>query len=230
MSWRPLPAHRDEPKVPTRYDVERAVERSGLPAIGRHIILVLCQRMVQGSTVIMPAHSPSLTTLARGTGWNRTTIARHLNVLEQLGWVIRQRPTPYAARARHARTSYTVLIPDDPRASGTPTRPLVARGDMASGTRTRELVAHDRGASGAVPHKQTSTDKTDLTDQEIDLVIAKLAERTGVTVSREHAAIVRKTIQSRPGAKTNPHAYLIRVLVADPRPRKFLETEGETPE
>ena len=54
----------------------------------------------------------------------------------------------------------------------------------------------------------------------------QLAERTGAAVSREHAAAVRSVIQARPAARVNPHAYLIRVLVTDPNPHRWLP-EGD---
>lgn len=102
--------------MPTRFDVERALENSGLPQTARDIGFALCRRMTAGGTEIPAGFSPSLTTLARVIGVHRRTVMRHLRVLERAGWIIRNRPAPHDARTRHITTSYTVTIPAAPAA------------------------------------------------------------------------------------------------------------------
>jgi len=97
--------------VPTRFDVERAAESSGLPHKSRHLLLALCARMSAGTTAIPPEHSPSLQKLHRVTGISLRSVKRHLNRLEREGWLIRDRPTLQAQRAEHAVTRYTVILP-----------------------------------------------------------------------------------------------------------------------
>jgi hypothetical protein len=99
-SWPALPP-RNEERLPNRFDVERAVEESDLAPIGRHILLVLCGRMMQGSTLIPREFSPSLTRLAAGTGWDRRTIMRHLTALEEAGPI----------RTRHAGSTPALPTP-----------------------------------------------------------------------------------------------------------------------
>lgn len=103
--------------MPTRFDVERALENSGLPHSARDIGFALCRRMSQGSTEIPAEFSPSLTTLARVVGVHRRTIMRHLHILETGGWIIRNRPSQHEARTGHKTTHYTVTIPDAPIAA-----------------------------------------------------------------------------------------------------------------
>ncbi len=224
---------RNEERLPNRFDIERAVEASDLAPIGRHIILVLCGRMMQGSTLIPREHSPSLTRLAAGTGWDRRTIMRHLTLLEKAGWLIRHRPDPARARREHARTSYTVLMPKlgapSAQARDTGTRGLGAESAQARDTGTRGLGAGDPGARGAAPHSQTLSDqRTDQSGDLVDLVIKQLLERTGVTVSREWATGTRDLLLARPGI-TNPRAYIIRTITTDKNPQRWLPTPEPPP-
>lgn len=230
-----MPPQSDE-RPPNRFDVERAVEQSSLPPIGRHIILVLCARMMQGSTLIASQHSPSLTRLAAGTGWDRRTIMRHLNELESLGWLIRHRPSPDKARREHARTNYTVLIPGlgaaSPQARDAGTRGLGATSAQARDSGTRGLGAGDPGARGGAPHNQTFSDqRTDQSGDDgdlADLVIKQLHERTGATVTHEWAEKTVALLLARPGI-TNPRAYIIRSIVTDPHPERWLPTPVPPP-
>lgn len=203
------------------------MEASDLAPIGRHIILVLCGRMMQGSTLIPRQFSPSLTKLAEGTGWDRRTIMRHLTGLELAGWLIRHRPDPHLARTQHARTAYTVVMPAQARDGLT--RGLGAGQAQARDGTTRGLGTGNPGARGAVPHSQTLSDqRTDQSGDLADLVIKQLAERTGVIVARGWAETTLATLLARPGIK-NPRAYIIRVITTDPDPQRWLPTPAPPP-
>ena len=188
--------------MPTRYDVERALEDSDLPPVGRHIIEVLCHRMQQGSTVILQHHSPSLTKLARGTGWSRKTIMRYLTALEKAGWLERHRPPPELARTIYMTTLYVVHIP------GT-----LGSGSAGLGSESAGLGSESAGLGSESAGNQICSDQE--TDHEIDIVIAELARHTGRTVSRQHAAKVRDQIANRPGI-LNRAGYLKRTLSRTP--------------
>ncbi len=209
----------------TRYEVERALEDSKLPPVSRHIILVLCTRMKKGSTLIPPEHSPSLTRLARGTGWHRRTIMRHLRELEAAGWVERRRPPPDLARARYMTTAYVVLYPQ------------VGAGEPGPGAGNPGLEAENPGLGagtgagrGGEPRNQTESDQLSdhESDPEIEMVIAELNKRTGRTISPEWAAKARGLILARPGVR-NRAAYLRRVLATDPNPARFLPSQEQEP-
>jgi hypothetical protein len=209
------------------------VEASDLEPISRHILLVLCGRMMQGTTLIPREHSPSLTKLAAGTGWDRRTVMRYLNALEKAGWLIRHRPDPDKARREHARTNYTVLMPGlgtaSAQARDTATRGLGASSAQARDSAAYGLGAGDPGARGRVPHSQTLSDqRTDQSGDLVDLVIKQLHDRTGVTVTREWAETTRDLLLARPGVR-NPRAYIIRTITTDPHPERWLPTPEPPP-
>lgn len=91
-------------------DVQRAVMRSNLPAPARLLMHTLCARADYKTGVVPDEHTPSLTDLTRDTGLGRTAVARHLNALETLGWVERDRPDVVKARTEGARTGYRVAV------------------------------------------------------------------------------------------------------------------------
>lgn len=207
----------------TRYDIERAVEKSRLHPVARHIILVLCTRMQVGSTTILQQHSPSLTRLARGTGWSRRTIQRYLNYLEEAKWIERHRPLPELARTVYLTTLYVVHEPDT---LGTQGPALESGGPGLEPGRTGAL---ESGGPGLEPGRTASQISSDLiSDQEIEMVVTELEKRTGRTVTREFAAKTRDLILARPGIQHRA-AYLRRVLTTDPDPGRFLPTDQPPP-
>jgi hypothetical protein len=217
-----LSPRNDSERLPNRFDIERAVEASDLAPIGRHIILVLCGRMMQGSTVIPPGFSPSLTQLARATGWDRRTIMRYLNILEAAGWLIRRRPDPGKARTEHIRTAYVVTVARD-----TASRGVGAGSAQARDSTSRGLGTSDSKARGTLsPNQIFSDQRTDQSGNDGDLaelVIKQLHLRTGVTVGYEWAQQTTELLLARPGIK-NPRAYIIRTITTDPRPERWLPT------
>jgi hypothetical protein len=73
-----------------------------------------------------------------------------------------------------------------------------------------------------------SDQRTDQSGDLVDLVIKQLAERTGITVTREWAETTRATLLARPGIK-NPRAYIIRTITTDPNPERWLPTPAPPP-
>jgi hypothetical protein len=213
-----LPAP-DAARGPDRWDVERAVKASALPAIARHILLDLCTYMDAATLVIPYRWSPSLTGLTDDTAWSRRTVVRYLDDLEAAGWLARLRPTVHDARVHHRRTAYTVMIPDglgtgSAQARGAPDPGLGTGSAQARGATNPGLGAQGQGASGGERLIQTAPDQPDQPDLQ-DLVIRLLHKETGVTVDAEWAAETVGTILSRPGI-SNPRAYLIRTITVDP--------------
>ena len=113
----------------TRWDVERALRDSGLPAAARHVALELLTRTGAGTAEVPAEHSPSLTTLARETGMSRRAVMRALNVLESGGWITRLRdlkravtekqPTRYRLHApARAGDALGQEVPQSARAGG----------------------------------------------------------------------------------------------------------------
>lgn len=95
----------------TKWEINRAVRASDLPAPSRLIMFVLSDIADAGTAEIPERHTPSLTVLARETGLGRSTVAEHLAALEEGGWLDRLRPDVTAARLRGDRTCYRLLAP-----------------------------------------------------------------------------------------------------------------------
>src|SRR5699024_151899 len=100
---------------------------SDLPAPARLLAFVLIARTRSGSLHIPDAFQPSLTRLTQDTGLSRASVARNLNVLEDSGWLQRDRPEVSRARAEHARTRY---IPTWPQASDAAADPQIAEASL----------------------------------------------------------------------------------------------------
>lgn len=96
----------------TKWEINRAVRASNLPAPSRLIMLTLSDIADAGTAEIPEKHTPSLTVLARETGLGRSTVAEHLASLEAGGWITRIRPDVAAARLRGDRTCYRLTAPE----------------------------------------------------------------------------------------------------------------------
>jgi hypothetical protein len=92
-----------------RWEVERALRDSGLPATARHVALELLTRSKAGSAEVPPRFAPSLSMLAHDTGLDRSTIKRALNVLESEHWITRSRDL-VRARADGQPTAYQLHV------------------------------------------------------------------------------------------------------------------------
>jgi hypothetical protein len=207
----------------TRYDVERAIEQSGLPVAARDIVFALCRRMQVGSTLIQPQHSPSLSQLARATGWSRRTIQRYLRLLEEAEFIDRRRPPPHLARTAYMTTHYVIrgvagLGPRGPS--------LESGGPGLETGRTGSLESGGPGLETGRTANQISSDLDSdrETDPEIAIVVHEIFKRTGRIISAQFAAKTRDLILARPGIR-NRGAYLRRVLATDPDPGRFLPAE-----
>lgn len=127
----------------SRFDYERGIRDSALPPTARLVALTLATWADADSGLIPVKFTPSLTTLARATGLDRSTVRRQLLVLERDLWVARLPPDPAKARAEKARTRYRLTTP----ARGTtPLAPPVSRG-----TTPLELGAQNTTARGTTP-------------------------------------------------------------------------------
>jgi hypothetical protein len=91
----------------TRRDVEQAVLWSNLRPLARLVLLVLLSKADNATAVVPMEHTPSLSTLVAATGMARSAVAEQLNLLEELGWVTRTRPS---SPSRKARTGYALEV------------------------------------------------------------------------------------------------------------------------
>jgi hypothetical protein len=128
-----------------RFDFERALRASSLPAVARHVALTLATWTTADAGTIPRQFSPSLSTLAVATGLAKTTVAKHLAVLEVQGWLIRKRPPVEAQRKKHAQTTYQLR------------RPASAGDALPSAGRAPELVRETSEASAGDAHKSSKS-------------------------------------------------------------------------
>jgi len=219
-------------QLPTRYDVEWAAERSPLPTVARDVLYALARRMQQGSTLIMPQHMPSLSSLAKSAGWSKRHVQRALDYLEKLGIVSRRRPSKHKARTEHARTMYTVHYPRLAElGTGSPKEAMDAQSLGLGPVRRkpRDTSAPDLGtgspeARDTEAHGQNVSVHTDQSDPETVFIRQHLQDRTGRDVGEAQAAEIRALILARPGAQDQrPMAYIRRTLITDKNPGRWLE-------
>lgn len=136
-----------------RLAFERAIRRSGLPAPARHVALTVATWADIASGVIPERFQPSLSTIAEATGMGVTTVKRHLSVLEQEGWLLRDRPEIALARREHARTKYALTIPPSADGHG-PERTMPKPGEgHAMGQNGPGHSPEETGARSAAGHK-----------------------------------------------------------------------------
>lgn len=96
----------------TRWEVTKAVRRSELPAPARLVMLTLADVAEVGTAEIPERWTPSLTVLARETGLSKRTVQRHLDLLDEEGWIKREKPGK-KAQWYGERVRYTLLCPMD---------------------------------------------------------------------------------------------------------------------
>lgn len=97
--------------MPSRFEYERAVRSSDLPSLSRLLALTVATWADVKTGAIPGRLMPSLTTLESATGMARASVRKHLDTLEEGGWLKRDRPSVAAARSEKARTKYTIKIP-----------------------------------------------------------------------------------------------------------------------
>lgn len=205
-----------------RWRVVDAVEASDLPPVARHLMVTLCGRLSGRGmdTGQLGEHSPSLSELARLTGWKATPVKKYLGELEQLGWLIRDQPPVKLQRAEKAKTKYTVRIPAEPPGMSALSRPphdLEAEearpprdleSDPARSPDDLELGRHATRARSPRDHRSDSQ-----TDQTLSAVAATIrAAAPGATDDEIEALIAKITPNCRTG---NVAAYLAGFQASD---------------
>jgi hypothetical protein len=149
----------------TRWDHERAVTASSLPAPSRHLLHVLAIRADADTGIIPAEYSPSHTQLAQDTGLSRRTVIDHLAAVERAGWLGVKRAPVAKQRAEHAPNQYRLALPKHaaklvqqphpaaPKASAAPAPGGSAGAAQASATaahnQTKELTTNYQAAAAA---------------------------------------------------------------------------------
>jgi DNA-binding transcriptional ArsR family regulator len=172
-----------------RWKIERALLRSSLRGPSRLIALTLLSRANAKTGVVPPKFSPSLSLLATDTGLDRSTVRRHLNVLESAGWVTRIRDP--RARQEHIATRYRLHVPgliaeestlvelgaESPQARGTVPQGLGAESPQARGTVPPNQTVSDLGQTSLSPRARIIAERLpDATPDEREMIISRIED------------------------------------------------------
>lgn len=166
-----------------RWEFERAVLRSELPAPARLILLIMAVVADWPGGVIPARFTPSLSTLAEMTGLSRRAVMNHLNAIERGGdrdgWVVRIRPTKQRARAEKERTGYRLAVPASARDALAREPDALARAGGALEVVQEVPQARAGGAHKPDPSRpsQTAAEHAQPTDDERAEVLAEIRRR-----------------------------------------------------
>lgn len=94
-----------------RYGAERAIKVSDLPAPSRLLLYTLLTHVTNGTLRVPARYAPTFSALGEESGLARGTLSKHLNQLEDDGWLIRNRPSKARAMHGHQRTGYEITPP-----------------------------------------------------------------------------------------------------------------------
>lgn len=95
----------------SKWQVNLALRQSTLPPPSRHIMLALSDIADPKTAVIPDERTPSLAELTTWTGYDKSTVTRHLDLLDETGWLHRDRPDRIVARRDGVRTKYRLMVP-----------------------------------------------------------------------------------------------------------------------
>jgi len=185
----------------SRWEFERAVFASELPAPSRLILLTLAAHTDAATCVVPAKFTPSLSTLAERTGLTRKTVMVHLDLLDTAGWVDRLKPDPAAQRSQRARTQYRLTVP-----TGVGATPVLPSTGVGATPVLGTQVHQRRGLTGvgATPN-QNKTSRTSQTSRPSDPFATASLDAT----DDERTAVINRITQS--ANIRNLPAYLARL-------------------
>lgn len=228
---------------PIRRAFERAVRRSGLPALTRHVLITLASHTDDVTGAIPAEYSPTFATLVAETGMSRSTLAAHLTRAETAGWLTRDVPSKAQALRSHTRTRYALAVPEGTAPDDEPS-PVREANTTGSGAELRPVrEAYAASTAGEPEHapspvreanragsgdEHRSFDDVDESDQDQDILTTiqnTIRQTTGREVGRDWASLVRRDIlRNRTDVRT-PAAYVAACIRRDPA--RFIPTVPE---
>lgn len=153
--------------MPSRFEYERAIKRSGLPPLARFIALVIATWADAETGVIARKHQPAQSVLLEATGMSKSAFLAHRKTLLDEGWLKCKSPTRSAAQKKHAQNVYSIQIPPGKAGSGddlakTDKRPGKRReprsgGDLDLGREATQPNGTEVGVSGSGLGRQATT-------------------------------------------------------------------------
>ncbi|GGJ87189.1 hypothetical protein GCM10011583_18420 [Streptomyces camponoticapitis] len=104
--------------MPSRFEFERAIRRSGLPPLSRLLALTIATWADADTGSIAHRNQPAQSVLLEATGMSKSSFLTHRKNLLDGGWVRCDSPDPIKAQKEHAQNVYFIQIPDGKAGSG----------------------------------------------------------------------------------------------------------------
>lgn len=105
-------------RMPSRFEYERAIKRSGLPPLARLIALVIASWADVDTGRIARKNQPAQSVLLEATGMSKSAFLTHRKTLLDQGWVQCVSPDKIKAQKEHAQNVYSIHVPDGWARSG----------------------------------------------------------------------------------------------------------------
>jgi hypothetical protein len=134
------------------YWYARALMESDLPPMAALLGHVLAATANSTTGVV----EVSLTQLARRSHMARSSVMKHLNMLQARGFVVRRRPSNWAAIQRHEVTTYTCTIPAGYSTGARPSHDLAPVDKRAKARPPHNLGLGRERAKARPPHGHSS--------------------------------------------------------------------------
>ena len=104
--------------MPSRFEFERAIRRSGLPPLARLLALTLATWADAETGSIARRHQPAQSVLLEATGMSKSSFLSHRKTLLDEGWLKCESPDRIKAQKEHAQNVYSIHIPAGKAGSG----------------------------------------------------------------------------------------------------------------
>lgn len=104
--------------MPSRFEFERAIRRSGLPPLARLLALTLATWADVETGRIAARNQPAQSVLLEATGLSKSAFLSHRKTLLEGGWLQCKSPDRIKAQKEHAQNVYSIHIPDGKAGSG----------------------------------------------------------------------------------------------------------------
>lgn len=153
--------------MPSRFEFERAIRRSGLPPLARFIALTIATWADAETGAISRKYQPAQSVLLEATGMSKSAFLTHRKTLLDQGWLECESPDRIKAQKEHAQNVYSIHIPDGKAGSGddlanSGKRPGKRReprsgDDLALGRETTQPKGTEPAKSGSNLGRQATT-------------------------------------------------------------------------
>lgn len=97
--------------MPSRFEFERAIRRSGLPPLARLLALTIATWADAETGSISLKNQPAQSVLLEATGMSKTAFLTHRKTLVDDGWLKCVSPERVKAQKEHAQNVYSIMIP-----------------------------------------------------------------------------------------------------------------------